>query len=263
MLNYKHTQEEKMYRKCFKRVFDVLLSLFALIVLSPLFLLLAIMVKAKLGGQVIFKQVRPGKNGKLFVMYKFRSMKNTRGADGNLLPDELRKTKFGDALRKTSLDELPQLWNILKGDMSFVGPRPRDIWDAMYYDENVKSLDVRPGLTGRSQVCGRNDNSWAQVFEHDEIYSKKITFWKDIGILFKTVGAIFKRSEAEKNQYKWYPEELLAKGVITQDEFEKSYLLSRRIEKDFFETKKGYLVTYKNDQKPEFSAQRYYSKEAG
>ncbi len=252
-----------MYRCFFKRFIDIFLSLLALIVLSPIFLILAIIVKINMGGKVIFKQVRPGKNGKLFVLYKFRSMKNTRGADGNLLPDELRKTKFGNALRKTSLDELPQLWNILKGDMSIVGPRPRDIWDAMYYDESVKSLDVRPGLTGRSQVYGRNDNTWQQVFEHDKIYSQKITFWKDIAIIFKTVGVFLKPSNIEKNEFKWYAEQLLAEKKISQDEFEKSYIESRKIEKEFFETKKGYLVKYKSGQPKLYRAERYFSKKAG
>lgn len=252
-----------MYRWFFKRFFDIVLSLLALIILSPLFLVLAITVKINMGGQVIFRQVRPGKNGKLFVLYKFRSMKNTRGADGNLLPDELRKTKFGNALRKTSLDELPQLWNILKGDMSIVGPRPRDIWDVMYFDDEVRSLDVRPGLTGRSQVYGRNDNTWAQIFEHDKTYAKKITLFGDIKILFKTVGVFFKKTNIEKDAFKWYPEQLLADGKISQDEFEKSYVLSRKIEKEFFETRKGYLVRYKEGEPQENKAERYYSKKAG
>lgn len=252
-----------MYRKFFKRFFDIVLSSLALIILSPVFLILAIIVKINMGGQVIFRQVRPGKNGKLFVMYKFRSMKNTRGADGNLLPDEMRKTKFGNALRKTSLDELPQIWNILKGDMSIVGPRPRDIWDGMYFDDSVRSLDVRPGLTGRSQAYGRNDNSWEQIFEHDKIYASKVTLWQDIKILFKTVGVFLKRSSIEKEQFKWLPEKLLAEKKISQDDFEKSYILSRKIEKEFFETRKGYLVRYKEGEVQENKAERYYSKKAG
>ena len=252
-----------MYRKFFKRFFDIILSFLALIILSPLFLILAIIVKINMHGQVIFKQVRPGKNGKLFVMYKFRTMKNTRGEDGNLLPDELRKTKFGNALRKTSLDELPQLWNILKGDMSFVGPRPRDIWDVMYFDKNVHSLDERPGLTGLSQVSGRNENSWHDVFKLDEKYCKKITIWKDIAILFKTVGIIFKSSAVEKDHFKWYPEELLAYQKISEDDFNKSYIESRKIEKDFFKTKKGYLLPYHSQKEIEYNSKRYYSKKAG
>lgn len=252
-----------MYRKFFKRFFDIVLSMLALIVLSPVFLILAIIVKINMGGQVIFRQVRPGKNGKLFVMYKFRSMKNTRGPDGNLLPDEMRKTKFGNALRKTSLDELPQLWNIFKGDMSIVGPRPRDIWDGMYFDDSVRSLDVRPGLTGRSQAYGRNDNTWEQIFEHDKIYAEKVTLWHDIKILFKTVGVFLKRSSIEKEQFKWLPEKLLAEKKISQDDFEKSYVLSRKIEKEFFESRKGYLVRYKDGEEQENKAERYFSKKAG
>jgi len=252
-----------VYRKFFKRFFDIVLSMLALIVLSPVFLILAIIVKINMGGQVIFRQVRPGKNGKLFVMYKFRSMKNTRGPDGNLLPDEMRKTKFGNALRKTSLDELPQLWNIFKGDMSIVGPRPRDIWDGMYFDDSVRSLDVRPGLTGRSQAYGRNDNTWEQIFEHDKIYAEKVTLWHDIKILFKTVGVFLKRSSIEKEQFKWLPEKLLAEKKISQDDFEKSYVLSRKIEKEFFESRKGYLVRYKDGEEQENKAERYFSKKAG
>jgi len=252
-----------VYRKFFKRFFDIVLSMLALIVLSPVFLILAIIVKINMGGQVIFRQVRPGKNGKLFVMYKFRSMKNTRGPDGNLLPDEMRKTKFGNALRKTSLDELPQLWNIFKGDMSIVGPRPRDIWDGMYFDDSVRSLDVRPGLTGRSQAYGRNDNTWEQIFEHDKIYAEKVTLWHDIKILFKTVGVFLKRSSIEKEQFKWLPEKLLAEKKISQDDFEKSYVLSRKIEKEFFESRKGYLVRYKDGEEQKNKAERYFSKKAG
>jgi len=263
MLNLEYRRGVKMYRRFFKRFFDIILSFLALIVLSPVFLILAIVVKINMGGKVIFKHVRPGKNGKLFVLYKFRSMKEIYGPDGNLLPDEMRKSKFGNALRKTSLDELPQLWNILKGDMSIVGPRPRDVWDAMYYDENVKSLDCRPGLTGRSQAYGRNSNTWTQIFEHDATYVKKITLFGDIKIIFKTLGVFFKKSNAEKESFKWYPEELLAKRKISQDEFEKSYILSRKIQKEFSESKKGYLVRYKEGDVREFKAERYYSKKAG
>ena len=249
-----------MYKGFFKRFFDIVLSAMALIILSPVFLILAIVVKINMGGQVIFRQVRPGKDGKLFVLYKFRTMKNTRGPDGNLLPDELRKSKFGNALRKTSLDELPQLWNILKGDMSIVGPRPRDIWDVMYFDDSVRSLDVRPGLTGRSQAYGRNDNSWPQIFEHDKIYLEKITLWKDLAILFKTVEVLFKPSTVEKTEFKWYPELLLAEKKISQDEYEKTYIESRKIEKDFFATRKGYLVRYQPQDDKINKTERYYSK---
>lgn len=252
-----------MYNKFFKRFFDFTLALLALIILAPLFLIVSILVKCNLHGQVIFRQVRPGKNGKLFVLYKFRSMKNTRGADGNLLPDNLRQTKFGKALRKTSLDELPQLWNILKGDMSFVGPRPRDIWDVMYFDDSIRSLDVKPGLTGRAQVYGRNDISWNQMLSHDAIYSKKITLWKDLGIMFKTVGVVLKRSSIEKVDFKWYPEQLLAEKKISQEDFDKSYILSRKIEKDFFATKKGQLVRYATGEKQTFNMERHYTKEVG
>lgn len=249
-----------MYKHFFKRVFDLFVSGLALIILSPVFLILAIVVKINMRGQVIFKQVRPGKNGKLFVMYKFRTMKNTRGADGNLLPDEVRRTKFGDMLRKTSLDELPQLWNIFIGNMSFVGPRPQMVWNVMFYDETVCSLNAKPGLTCINQVEGRNGNSWEKMFENDKKYCEKITFWRDISLLFKTVGVVFKKSNAERTEYKWYAEKLLAENKISQDDLEKSFIEANKIERTFLEEKQGYLSLYKKEEKAICNEKRHYQK---
>ena len=251
------------YEKYVKRLQDFLCALLALIALSPVMLILVILVRIKLGSPVLFTQDRPGLNGKVFKLYKFRTMTDETDENGELLSDEVRLTSFGKKLRSTSLDELPELINIIKGDMSIVGPRPRDIWDGMYFDDSVRSLDVRPGLTGRSQAYGRNDNSWEQIFEHDKIYASKVTLWQDIKILFKTVGVFLKRSSIEKEQFKWLPEKLLAEKKISQDDFEKSYILSRKIEKEFFETRKGYLVRYKEGEVQENKAERYYSKKAG
>jgi len=181
-----------MYRKYFKRVFDFVCSLLALIVLSPVLLITALLVRIKLGTPVIFKQKRPGLNEKLFTLYKFRTMTDQKDEQGNLLPDEIRLTKFGKMLRSTSLDELPELWNILKGDMSVVGPRPLlEKYIPLYSTEQRKRHLVRPGLTGLAQVNGRNEVSWDKKFQLDVEYSQHITFWSDIRIIFQTIGNVF------------------------------------------------------------------------
>ena len=150
-----------MYRKYIKRILDFTLSLIALIILSPILLITAILVKIKLGSPIIFKQQRPGKNEKIFTLYKFRTMTDKKDEEGNLLPDEQRLTKFGKILRSTSIDELPELINILKGDMAIVGPRPQLIRDMLFMtDEQRKRHDVRQGLTGLAQVNGRNNLTW-------------------------------------------------------------------------------------------------------
>ena len=183
-----------MYAKYFKRVLDFLLSLIALIVLLPVLIIVAILVRVKLGSPVIFKQQRPGKNEKIFTLYKFRSMIDKRDDNGNLLPDSERLTKFGKILRSTSLDELPELFNILKGDMSIVGPRPLLVEYLKLYNEEQKHRhDVRPGLTGLAQVSGRNSISWNKKFKEDIFYINNITFIMDIKIIFKTITKVFKR----------------------------------------------------------------------
>ena len=181
-----------MYRKYFKRVFDFVCSLLALIVLSPVLLITALLVRIKLGTPVIFKQKRPGLNEKIFILYKFRTMIDQKDEQGNLLPDEVRLTKFGKMLRSTSLDELPELWNILKGDMSVVGPRPLlEKYIPLYSTEQRKRHLVRPGLTGLAQVNGRNEVSWEKKFQLDVEYTQHITFWSDIRIILQTVGNVF------------------------------------------------------------------------
>lgn len=187
--------EKRMYDRLIKRLIDLILSGLALLVLSPLYLILAILVRVKLGSPVLFSQERPGKNEKVFRMYKFRSMTDARDANGDLLPDEERLTHFGMMLRATSLDELPELWNIFKGDMSIVGPRPLLVRYLPRYNERQRRRhEVRPGLTGWAQVNGRNAISWEQKFEYDVEYVEKESFWLDIKILFMTVGKVLHRS---------------------------------------------------------------------
>ena len=171
----------KLYRNFFKRFFDIIFSFLALIVLSPLLFIIALLVRIKLGSPVIFKQERPGLNEKIFTLYKFRTMTDQKDEQGNLLSDEVRLTKFGKMLRSTSLDELPELWNILKGDMSVVGPRPLlEKYIPLYSTEQRKRHLVRPGLTGLAQVNGRNEVSWEKKFQLDVEYTQHITFWSDI-----------------------------------------------------------------------------------
>ena len=184
-----------MYRGFFKRFLDVLFSLISIIVLSPLMLITFILVFIFLGRPVIFKQERPGKNEKVFRLYKFRTMTNAKDKGGKLLPDEKRLTKFGKFLRSTSIDELLELFNILKGDMSFVGPRPLLVEYLPYYTKKEhKRHEVRPGLTGLAQVSGRNLLTWNKRLATDVEYVEHITFSGDVKIIFRTVGAVFKRA---------------------------------------------------------------------
>lgn len=183
-----------MYRKYIKRLLDFILSLLALIILSPVLLITAILVRIKLGSPVIFKQKRPGLNEKIFTLYKFRTMTDKKDDEGNLLSDSERLTKFGKLLRSTSLDELPELINILKGDMSIVGPRPLLVeYLELYNEEQKRRHDVRPGLTGLAQVNGRNSISWEDKFKEDIKYIEKISLIEDIKIILKTVIKVFKR----------------------------------------------------------------------
>lgn len=184
------------YEKYVKRLLDIIISLMALIILSPIFLIVAVLVRIKLGSPVIFHQQRPGYREKVFGLCKFRSMTDERDENGALLPDELRLTRFGKALRATSLDELPELWNILKGDMSLIGPRPLLVkYLPLYNDFQRQRHDVRPGLTGWAQVNGRNAISWEQRFAYDVEYVKKISFAMDLKILFQTVAVVFRHSD--------------------------------------------------------------------
>ena len=184
----------KLYEKCLKRVFDFVLSLIAIICLSPVMLITAILVRIKLGSPVIFRQERPGKDEKIFAMYKFRTMTDDKDAVGNLLPDEIRLTKFGKILRSTSLDELPELFNIMKGDMSIIGPRPLLVeYLPRYNEEQRHRHDVRPGLSGLAQVNGRNAISWEEKFQYDVEYVRNITFLGDCRIVFQTIKNVIKR----------------------------------------------------------------------
>lgn len=184
-----------MYKKCFKRCLDFLLSLCGIVVLSPILAVLAVLVRVKLGSPVLFHQERPGRHEKIFKLYKFRSMTDEKDADGNLLPDELRLTRFGKLLRSTSLDELPELFNILKGDMSLIGPRPLLVRYLPYYTEEERHRhDVRPGLTGLAQVNGRNALGWEDRFRYDLDYVNHISLGLDLKIIGMTVGKVLKRS---------------------------------------------------------------------
>lgn len=177
-----------MYKKCIKRVLDLILALIALICLFPFLLGLALLIKIKLGSPIIFKQKRPGKNEKLFTMYKFRTMTNEKDANGELLPDSIRLTEFGKSLRTTSLDELPELLNIIKGEMSFIGPRPQLIKDLVFMTKaQRKRHDVLPGLSGLAQIKGRNCILWEDKLEYDLLYIKNITFRMDCKIILNTI----------------------------------------------------------------------------
>lgn len=184
----------RFYDKVIKRAADFLLALFALLVLAIPLGILSVLVKTRLGSPVLFRQERPGKNGEIFTLYKFRTMTDERDGNGNLLPDEVRLTKFGRLLRYLSLDELPEFYNILKGDMSFVGPRPLLVrYLPLYSERQAMRHNVRPGLTGLAQVNGRNLLTWEEKFEWDVKYVENISPWLDIKILFKTVLNVLKR----------------------------------------------------------------------
>ena len=198
------------YEKYFKRPIDLICALAALIVFSWLYLIVAILVRVKLGSPVLFKQERPGKDEEIFTLYKFRTMTDARDAEGNLLPDEVRLTKFGKMLRSTSLDELPEAINILKGDMSVIGPRPLLVkYLPRYNAEQHRRHEVRPGLSGYAQVHGRNSISWEEKFKMDVEYVDQITFLGDVKILFDTVKKAFIRQEGISSETSATMEEFL------------------------------------------------------
>lgn len=183
-----------LYCKLIKRLMDFLIAALSIIIFSPLLIILAILVRVKLGGPVIFKQERPGLNGKVFKLYKFRTMTDAKDENGNLLDDEYRLTSFGKKLRSTSLDELPELYNILKGDMSIVGPRPLLVkYLPLYNDEQKRRHDVRPGLTGLAQVSGRNAITWTEKFNKDIEYVDNVSLGLDVSIFFKTIYCVLKK----------------------------------------------------------------------
>lgn len=186
--------EKGFYEKFIKRPQDFLCALVAILVFSPVMLITAILVRTKLGSPIIFKQERPGLNGKIFTLYKFRTMTDKKDENGNLLPDEVRLTNFGKKLRSTSLDELPELFNILNGDMAVVGPRPLLVrYLSRYNAHQARRHEVRPGFTGYAQVNGRNSITWEDKFDKDVYYVDHVTFLGDWKIIFQTVGTVLKR----------------------------------------------------------------------
>lgn len=185
-----------MYKHFGKRIFDIISSLLVICALSPVFFYLAWKIRKELGTPVLFTQIRPGRDGRLFRLYKFRSMTNTYNSDGNLLPDAERMTDFGRHLRDTSLDELPELWNILKGDMSVVGPRPQLVRDMVFFTaDEMRRQSVTPGLTGLAQISGRNNLDWKERFRYDLQYIDRISFWEDMRIVYHTVFNVMKQKD--------------------------------------------------------------------
>lgn len=213
-----------------KRCLDFITALCALIVLSPVFLVVAILVRTKLGSPVIFTQKRPGLGNRIVSYHKFRSMTNAKDADGNLLPDSVRLTRFGKALRATSLDELPQLWDILTGRMSLIGPRPHLVRDMLFYtDDQLRRQSVMPGLTGWAQINGRNSIGWDKKLELDLYYVDHISFSLDVKIFFKTIAYVLKREGINENDaqetsevetHENLGEMLLRTGRITKEHYD-------------------------------------------
>jgi lipopolysaccharide/colanic/teichoic acid biosynthesis glycosyltransferase len=192
-----------MYRKYFKRAFDIVCSFLALIVLSPVLLITALLVRIKLGAPVIFKQKRPGLNERLFTIYKFRTMNSSKNTEGVLLPDLKRLTSFGRFLRKLSIDELPEFYNVLKGDMSIVGPRPLlEKYLPLYNEIQRQRHSMRPGITGLAQVSGRNETTWEQRFELDIYYIKNASIILDFSIIAKTLLMVFRKKGIDSNSSK-------------------------------------------------------------
>ena len=219
-----------MYQKFGKRLFDIIASATALIVLSPLLLWLAWRIKKNLGSPVIFSQIRPGKGNKLFRLYKFRSMTDAKDKDGNLLPDEDRMTDFGRKLRATSLDELPELWNILKGDMSIVGPRPQLVRDMVFFtEEEMHRQNVTPGLTGLAQISGRNNIDWKERFAYDLKYIDQISLQEDLLIIWRTIFKVGNQEDIATEGMETsedYGDWLLRKQLLTKIDYERKLKLA-------------------------------------
>ena len=221
-----------IYVRSIKRKLDILLSGTALVVLSPVMAVTAWQVRKKLGSPVLFTQLRPGKGEKIFKMYKFRTMTDERDARGNLLPDEQRLTEFGKFLRESSLDELPELFNILKGDMSIVGPRPQLVRDMVFMTkEQRRRHKVTQGLTGL-QVSGRNNISWEEKLAYDPEYVKHITFLEDLKIIFKTIGNVLKKEDINTDGMATaedFGDYLLRTGQVDQKTYDRKQRIARRI----------------------------------
>ena len=220
-----------MYEKFLKRCLDFVLSFCALVILSPIFIILIILGMIFMGGNPFFTQKRPGKNERIFKLVKFRTMNNRCDKNGELLPDDVRLNKYGRILRSTSLDELPELINILKGDMSIVGPRPQLVRDMVFMSrEQCRRHSVRPGLTGLAQVNGRNNITWEQKFEYDLQYISDITFWNDVKIIIKTVEKVLKRSD------------VVREGTDSDMDFGDWLLQNERIGRSEYDEKQRYAV---------------------
>lgn len=225
------------YEKYMKRLLDIVCALAALIVFSWLYIIVAILVRIKLGSPVIFKQPRPGKNEKIFNLYKFRTMTDERDENGNLMPDAVRLTKFGKALRATSLDELPEAINILKGDMSVIGPRPQLVRDMVFMtSEQRKRHSVRPGLSGLAQTRGRNAISWDGKLAADLEYIQNVTFLGDMKIIFDTVKQVFFKEKGLKNSdvdevelTDDFGDYLLKAGKVSRNVYEEKQEQARRL----------------------------------
>lgn len=224
----------RLYRDYIKRFLDIVLSAGAIVVLSPVMAVTAVLVRVKLGSPVIFKQRRPGKDERVFEMYKFRSMTDARDENGELLPDEVRLTSFGKKLRASSLDELPELFNILKGDMSVVGPRPQLVRDMVFMTaEQRKRHSVRPGLTGLAQVSGRNAIDWEKKLAYDLEYLKRITFLGDVKIIWQTARKALLSQEGITEEgmatAEDYGDYLLRMGKVSREEYGKNQEKTQKI----------------------------------
>lgn len=228
-----------MYQKYGKRLFDITTSAITLLLLSPLLLWLVWKIKKNLGSPVIFSQIRPGKNNRLFRLYKFRSMTDACNAEGNLLPDEERMTDFGRKLRASSLDELPELWNILKGDMSVVGPRPQLVRDMVFFnEEEMKRQRVTPGLTGLAQISGRNNSSWKERFSYDLAYISNINFCEDMRIIWRTIFKVSKQEDIATDGMETsedYGDWLLRNEFITESDYCKKQQIANELLKEWQE----------------------------
>ncbi len=222
-----------MYKSFFKPLFDFILSFLGIIILSPFFLIFTPIVAIAMKGNPFFVQKRPGKNGKIFKLIKYRTMTNAKDKDGNLLPDEKRMTGFGKKLRSLSIDELPELFNIFLGQMSIVGPRPQLVKDMVFFDDSViLRQSVRPGLTGSAQVNGRNNILWEERFAFDIEYVNSVKFLTDIKIIFKTVGKVLKSEDVSTEGMETsedYGDYLLRKGDITENEYNEKVGFSKEI----------------------------------
>lgn len=227
-------RKQSFYEIYVKRILDIILSLLSIFMFGWLYIIVAVLVRIKLGNPILFKQPRPGLNEKIFYMYKFRSMSNERDSNGNLLPDDARLGKFGKILRTTSMDELPEVFNILKGDMSIVGPRPQLVRDMVFMDSRYRMRHTaKPGLSGLAQVNGRNDIIWEDKLEWDLKYIMKISFLGDLKIIFLTVEkAIVRRegiTEKGKATAEDYGDYLLRSGKISQEKYDKKQREAKKI----------------------------------